>query len=72
MSRSKVGLVLLVTLASIAIVTVSIRGEQVVEKSEIVIRQVTPQTVLYTIYRGDYAQMKSEIMIPVKKVSTSN
>ena len=50
MSRSKVGLVLLVTLASIAIVTVSIRGEQVVEKSEIVIRQVTPQTVLYTIY----------------------
>ena len=61
MSRSKVGLVLLVALASIAIVTISIRGEQAAEKSEIIIRQVKPQTVLYTIYRGDYDKVGQAI-----------
>jgi effector-binding domain-containing protein len=61
MNRSKVWLLLLVALTSTAIVTVTIRGGQAVEKSEIVIRQVKPQTVLYTIYRGDYDKVGQAI-----------
>ncbi len=61
MNRPKVWLLLLVALTSTVIVTVTIRGGQAVEKSEIVIRQVKPQTVLYTIYRGDYDKVGQAI-----------
>lgn len=50
MNRSKVWLFLLVLLVSTSTVTVSIWAD----KSDVTIRQVEPQTVLYTIYRGDY------------------
>ncbi len=54
MNRSKVWLFLLVVLVSTSTVTVSIWADQVADKSGVTIRQVKPQTVLYTIYRGDY------------------
>jgi len=50
MNRSKVWLFLLVVLVSTSTVTVSIWADQVADKSGVTIRQ----TVLYTIYRGDY------------------
>lgn len=61
MRKSKVGLVLLMALTLIAVVTVTIRGEQAGGKSEIVVRQVKPQTVIYTIYRGDYNKIGQAI-----------
>jgi effector-binding domain-containing protein len=46
---------------TIAVVTVTIRGEQSAGKFEIVVRQVKPQTVLYTIYRGNYDKVGQTI-----------
>ena len=54
MNRSKVWLFLMVALVLTATVTVGILADQVTDKSGVTIRQVKPQTVLYTIYRGDY------------------
>jgi len=61
MNKSKVWLMWLAALTSIAVVTVALRAEQATGKSEIVIRQVKPQTVLYTIYRGDYDRVGQAI-----------
>lgn len=48
-------------LVSTAPVTVSIWAGQSTDKSEITIRQVKPQTVLYTIYRGSYEDVGQTI-----------
>src|SRR4030042_6421094 len=61
MNRSKVWLLLLVVLVSTATLTVSIWADQVADKSGVTIRQVKPQTVLYTIYRGDYEKVGQAI-----------
>ena len=60
MSRSKVWL-LLAVLVSTATVTVSIWAGQSADKSGVTIRQVKPQTVLYTVYRGDYEKVGQAI-----------
>ena len=54
MRRFKKWLLLLAVIVSTVTVTVSIWAGQSTVKSEITIRRVEPQTVLYTIYRGDY------------------
>ena len=61
MNRSKVWLFLLVVLVSTSTVTVSIWADQAADKSGVTIRQVKPQTVLYTIYRGDYDKVGQAI-----------
>jgi effector-binding domain-containing protein len=61
MNRLKVWLLVLATLVLTATVTVSIWAGQTREKSEITVRPVEPQTVLYTIHRGDYRQIGKAI-----------
>ena len=61
MNRSKVWLFLIVALVSTATVTVCIRADQAADKPGVTIRQVKPQTVLYTIYRGDYDKVGQAI-----------
>ena len=61
MIRSKVWLFLIVALVSTATVTVCIRADQAADKSVVTINQVKPQTVLYTIYRGDYDKVGQAI-----------
>jgi effector-binding domain-containing protein len=53
MARSKVWL-LLAVLVTTGIVTVSMWAGQSAGTSHVTIRQVESQTVLYTLYRGDY------------------
>ena len=61
MSRSKVRLFVFVVLVSLVTVTVGIWAGQSTDESNITIRQVKPQTVLYTIYRGDYSDVGQTI-----------
>jgi effector-binding domain-containing protein len=61
MSRSKVWFWVLAILISAAPVTVSIWAGQSPDQSKITIRQAKPQTVLYTIYRGDYSDVGQTI-----------
>ncbi|MFC1635510.1 GyrI-like domain-containing protein [Planctomycetota bacterium] len=61
MSKSKIWLLVLVVLMLTAPVTVSIWAGQSADKSGITIRQVKAQTVLYTIYRGDYREVGQAI-----------
>ena len=41
--------------------TIGICAEQSTEKSEVTVRRLEPQTVLYTIYRGEYGKMGKAI-----------
>ena len=61
MSRPKVWLLLLAVIVSTTTVTISIWAGQSADKSGVTIRQVKPQTVLYTIYRGDYEKVGQAI-----------
>lgn len=57
MNRFKVLSLLVVVLVLTTIVTVEIFAEQTTDKSNITIRQLESQTVLYTIYRGEYEKI---------------
>jgi len=57
MSKAKVRFILLLAMVLMAIVVVGICAEQTTDKSKITIRQLGPQTVLYSIYRGDYSKV---------------
>lgn len=61
MSGKKVRFGLLVLLVLMTMMSVSIWAEQAADKSDITIRRVQPQTVLYTIYRGDYDKVSQAI-----------
>jgi len=61
MSKSKKMFLLLTVLLLTAVITVSVWAEQSTDKSEITIRRVEPQTVLYTVYRGSYEQIGQAI-----------
>jgi DNA gyrase inhibitor GyrI len=60
MSKVKVWSLLL-AMVLMVISAVEIFAEQTTEKPKITIRQLKPQTVLYTIYRGDYEKMGGAI-----------
>jgi effector-binding domain-containing protein len=61
MSRLKTTSLLLLVLGSTAIMTIGISAEQSADKSDITIRQLEPQTVLYTVYRGEYGKIGKAI-----------
>ena len=61
MKRSRLWFLLLGVLAATTTVTVGIKAGQSTGQPEITIRQVKPQTVLYTIYRGDYDKVAQAI-----------
>lgn len=61
MNRFKVLLLLVVVLVLTTIVTVEIFAEQTTDKSNITIRKLESQTVLYTIYRGEYEKIGKAI-----------
>ena len=54
MDRFKKWSLLLVALVLTVLVSAEILAEKATDKSNITIRQLEPQTVLYTIYRGGY------------------
>lgn len=56
----KMSLMLLV-LVSTTIMTIGIGAEQSEDKSDVAIRKMESQTVLYTIYRGEYAKIGNSI-----------
>jgi len=60
MSKVKVWSLLLVLVVTVGI-TIGIFAEQTQNEPNIVIRQLKPQTVLYTIYRGNYDKMGQAI-----------
>ena len=60
MSKVKVWSLLLVLVVTVGI-TIGIFAEQTQNEPNIVIRQLEPQTVLYTIYRGSYDKMGKAI-----------
>jgi len=61
MSKVKVWSLLLLAMALTAISVVEILAEQTTEKPKITVRQLKPQTALYTIYRGSYDKMGETI-----------
>jgi effector-binding domain-containing protein len=54
-------LFLLFAMVVVAVSVVGISAEQTIDKPEITIRQLQPQTVLYTIYRGSYDKIGKAI-----------
>jgi len=60
MSKVRVWLLLLVMVLT-AVSVVEIFAEQTTDKPKITVRQMKPQTVLYTIYRGNYEKMGGAI-----------
>jgi effector-binding domain-containing protein len=60
-SKFKVLSLLVVVLVLTTIVTVEIFAEQTDSKSEIAVRKLESQTVLYTIYRGEYQKIGQAI-----------
>lgn len=61
MSKLRVWSLLLLAMALMVISVVEIFAEQTTDKPEITIRQLKPQTVLYTIHRGSYDKMGEAI-----------
>ncbi len=61
MSRLKIMSLLLLGLVLTAIMTIGIYAEQSADKSDITIRKMESQTVLYTIYRGEYEKIGKAI-----------
>jgi len=61
MSTHKKLSLLLLGLVLTSIVTIGICAEQSADKSEITVRKLEPQTVLYTIYRGEYQNIGKTI-----------
>ena len=61
MNRLKLMSLILLVLLSTTIITIGICADQSEEKSDITIRKLEPQTVLYTIYRGEYQNIGKAI-----------
>lgn len=57
MSKAKVRFILLLAIVLVAIGVVGICAEQATNEPKITIRQLGSQTVLYSIYRGDYSKV---------------
>ena len=61
MSRVKIMSLLLLGLGLAAVMTIGIYAEQTADKSDVSIRKMEPQKVLYTIYRGEYEKIGKAI-----------
>ena len=61
MNRLKLMSLILLVLLSTTIITIGICADQSADESDITIRQLEPQTVLYTIYRGEYQNIGKAI-----------